>query len=118
MSTHPNAILMGVLVPDDLARKTWRAILEDVGADAIDPSFKIGDSNYSLLLMEEGYDDGWQITAPEGSIVAHEFLTYGYGETIEWPKVEKAKAELEAWLAGIAERHKCSYSIHLTANYW
>ena len=29
MSIHPNAILMAVLIPNDLARKTFRAILKE-----------------------------------------------------------------------------------------
>ena len=118
MSTHPNAMLLGVLTPDDLSRKTYRAILDALGIDHDDPSFKLGARNYSLQVMEESYDDDWQISAPEGSIVAHCFLTYGYGDTLEWSEVEKAKADLEAWLREACEKHKCSHSIHLTANYW
>ena len=118
MSTHPNTILMGVLIPDELARKTYRAIVGSIGADNDDPYFNIGGLGYSLKIMEDSYDDSNQISAPEGSIVAHCLLTYGYGETIAWAEVEKAKAELEAWLANIAAQHKCSHSIHLTASYW
>jgi hypothetical protein len=118
MSTHPNAMLLGVITPDDLTRKTYRAILDETGGTTDDPRIKIGARDYSLTVMEDSYDDGYQITAPEGSIVAHAYLTYGYGEVVTWDEAAKAKEELEEWLRGIAERHKCSYSIQLTANYW
>jgi hypothetical protein len=110
-------MILGVLIPDDLARKTYRAILDEAGITS-DDNLKIGQRNYSLLVMKDSYDDGYQISAPEGSIVAHDYLTYGYGETVTWSEAEQVKNELEEWLRGIAERHKCSYSIHLTANYW
>lgn len=119
MSTRPNAMILGVLVPDELTRKTYRAICQEVGANDDDGyPLKIGERTYSLKVMEESYDEDYQISAPEGSIVAHDYLTYGYGETVSWEKVEQAKTELEAWLRGVAERHKCSFSIHITANYW
>jgi len=41
MSCHPNAMLILALTPDGLARKTYRAILEDAKIDS-DGSFNIG----------------------------------------------------------------------------
>jgi hypothetical protein len=111
-------MILGVLVPDDLTRKTFRAIVDEAGGGEDGYPIKIGERSYGLRVMEDSYDSEYQISAPEGSIVAHGYLTYGYGETLPWEKVEQAKAELEEWLRGIAERHKCSYSIRLTANYW
>ncbi len=117
MSTHPNAMLLGVLVPDELARKTHRAILAEAGIDS-NGQLKIGSRDYSITVMESDFDDHWQITAPEGSVVLHTYLTYGYGETVAWSEVEALKNELEAWLQVACETHKCSQSIHITANYW
>ncbi len=118
MSTHPNAVLLLVLTPDDLARKTHRAIMADAGIEDADDNIKIGEKTYNHQVMEEDYDDGFQISAPEGSIVLLDMVTYGYGETIEWNALEAQKNELEAWAKCTAERHKCSYKIYVTANYW
>ena len=118
MSTHPNAILLGILIPDDLSRKTYRAILDQHGADHEYANVKIGKRDYKVQVMEDSYNDGYQISAPEGSIIVHDYLTYGYGENIPWEDVEFAKDELDTWLRDTAQRNKCSYSIHITANYW
>jgi hypothetical protein len=121
MSTHPNAMLILVLTPDDLARKTYRAILEEAGVGD-DDQLKLGEDHFGMRfhhrVMEDGYDDSHQISAPEGSIVFHTFLTYGYGERCQWPDVEKYKAALDAWANGICERHHCKAEISIGANYW
>lgn len=119
MSTHPNAMIVGVLTPDNLARKTFRAIIDEAGASLEDPQIKINGRDYGIFVMDgESYDEGYQISAPEGSIVLHDYLTYGYGEWIEWEQLALVKYELEFWLSGIAERHQCTYSIRISANYW
>ena len=121
MGTHPNAILLLTLTPDDLARKTYRAILADAGVkdegedtDAI----KINGEDYHHEVMEDDYADGYQISAPEGSIILFGMVTYGYGEKITWDKLEKQKMELEAWAKDICARFHCAYTIEITANYW
>ena len=118
MGTHPNTILMVILTPDDLARKTHRAIMADAGVEDTDREIKIGDRDYNHRVMESDYDEGFQIAAPEGSIVLHDFVTYGYSEKIEWEKLQAQKEELEAWARDVCERHKCSYKIFVSANYW
>lgn len=118
MSTHPNAILLLALTPDDTARKTYRAILDEAGVKDADTDIKIGEEGYHHKVMEETYDDGWQITAKEGDIVIFDLVTYGYGERIAWADIEAQKASLEAWAKGICERHKCTYEFFVTANYW
>lgn len=117
MSTHPNAILMVILTPDDLARKTYRALLQEAGIDE-DRQFKIGGHTYTHLVMEDSYDESWQISAPEGSIVLHGYLTYGYGERLPWSEVESRKVALEEWARAACERHHCAYEICISANYW
>lgn len=132
MGTHPNAILMCVLTPDDLARKTFRAIAAECGAEIDDDSAalkilgrtiegskgSIEQTDFSMMVMESDYDDGYQISAPEGSIIVHDYVTYGYGEVISWADLEAIKNKLEEWAKGICERHKCSYVIQLTQNFW
>ncbi len=120
MSTHPNTILLGIITPDDLARKTYRDICAEVGADPSDAYFTINDSDkrhYSMTVMESHYDDDSQISAPEGSIVIWTFLTYGYGETISWEEADAERVRVADWLTKICAKHKCTYSIQLTANY-
>lgn len=120
MSTHPNAILLLTLKPDDLARKTFRAILVELGIEPNEdsPSIKIEGDSYHAAVMENDYDDGNQIAADKGDIILWDLVTYGYGERIEWEKLEAQKAALAAWAAGICERHKCSAKFYVTANYW
>lgn len=121
MSTHPNVILLCTLTPDDLARKTYRAILAangvaDEGDDTND--INIGTEKYHHRVMETDYEDGYQIRANEGDIIVFDLVTYGYGEQIAWNKLEDQKAELEKWAIDICDRFKCAFKIAITANYW
>jgi hypothetical protein len=112
-------MIIGVLTPDNLARKTFRAIVDESGTLLEDPRIKIYGRDYSIFVMDgNGYDESYQISAPEGSIVVHDYLTYGYGEWIEWDQLALVKHELKLWLSGVAERHQCSYSIRISANYF
>ncbi len=117
MSTHPNAMLLLVLKPDDLARKTMRAIRQEAGVGDED-DIKIGKADYHLDVMEETYDEDKQIAADEGDIVMWDLVTYGYGEKIEWDKLAAQKAALDEWVKGVCERHKCAATIYISANYW
>lgn len=117
MGSHPNAILALALKPDDGTRKTHRAIMAEAGVKE-DDQIKIGAADYHVTVMESDYDDGMQIASDEGDIVLLDMVTYGYGETIEWSKLEQQKAELDEWAKGICERHKCSAKVFVTANYW
>lgn len=119
MSTHPNAMLLLALTPDDLARKTYRAILEEAGVEADGGSFQIGGESYHHHgVMESDYDEGDQISLPEGTIYLMDLVTYGYGEKIAWDKLESQKSALEEWARGICERHHCKAEIFIGANYW
>lgn len=118
MSSHPNVILMVQLVPDDLARKTYRAMLEEFVEDENEDQIKIGNTEYNHEVMEEAYNESWQISAKEGSIVVFDMVTYGYGEKIEWGKLETQKTELENWAKIVCEKYHCSYKIFVGANHW
>lgn len=119
MSIHPNAMLLLALTPDDLARKTYRAILEEFGVDADEGSFVIGGEAYHHHgVMESDYDESEQISLPEGTIYLLDLVTYGYGEKISWDKLSEQKAALEEWARGVCERHRCKYEIFIGANYW
>lgn len=120
MSTHPNAMLLCILTPHDLARKTFREISEHENAEISEGSFsfKIGGQHYSAHVMESDYDESMQISAEEGQIVVSNFLTYGYGEKITWQRAAMVAEELEHWAIQAGKRHACAYEIHLSANYW
>lgn len=118
MSTHPNAILLLTLTPDNLSRKTWRDILEKSNVDKEDGKIKIGDHDYCHRVMESDYYEGMQISAKEGDIVFYNMITYGYGDVMEWSKLEKQKIDLEEWAKIICNKFNCSYKIFITANYW
>ncbi|MGD9157169.1 MAG: hypothetical protein PVG39_02060 [Desulfobacteraceae bacterium] len=117
MSTHPNVILMAVLKPDDLARKTMREILAEFKVEN-DDDIKIGSKDYIWIIMEDDYDEGYQISSDEGDLIFFDLVTYGYGEFINWEKLEKQKQELEIWAKDICEKHNCQYEIRVSANYW
>lgn len=121
MSTHPNTLIVGVITVDGTSRKTLRAMQGDEWLswnEALD-SFKIGKRDFTANVMEEDYDqNGYQISAPEGSIVLHTYLTYGYGETVEWEEVVSVRDTLNQWLTDVCDRHGGSHKIILTANYW
>ncbi len=122
MSTHPNAILLLRLTPDNLARKTYREILEEnkTGTDSLDfdDDVSIEGTDYHHKVMEEDYDNGYQISAKEGDIIFFDMITYGYGETILWDALEKKKKALELWAKNICKQHNCSFEISIGANYW
>lgn len=121
MSTHPNAILLLTLTPDDLPMKTLRAILEDEGIKIADEApVVIGtlDDHYKYLVLESDYDESWQLSGTKGDILFHSFLTYGYGETIPWSAVQRRYDELDQWAQRVCEKHHCNYNISITANYW
>lgn len=117
MSTHPNVILLLVLKPDDLARKTYRGILEDAGIDD-DNQLKIGADEYFIRVMEGGYDEDFQISADEGDIIVFDMITYGYGERKAWSDLIAQKAALDEWAAAVCQKHNCTASVFITANYW
>ena len=85
MSTHPNAILLLTLTPDDLARKTLRNILEEAkvykwneeGVIDFEGEIKLGDNRYHHKVMESDYDEDMQISAKEGDIIIYDMVTYG-----------------------------------------
>jgi hypothetical protein len=117
MSTHPNAMLLLVLTPDELTRKTYRNILTETNTDT-DEEIKIGKIDYNHRVMESDYEEGYQISANEGDIIIFDLVTYGYGDNIEWSKLETQKNELEEWAKTICNKFNCSYKIFITANYW
>ena len=119
MSTHPNVILMAVLKPDGLSRKTMRDILaESEKKYKSRDEVKIGDSAYNPIVMESDYDEDYQISADVGDLVFFDMVTYGYGETVKWDDLEKRKSELELWAKKASKQHHCGYNIFVTANYW
>ena len=117
---HPNALLILVLTPDDLARKTYRAILEDAGQkDDEGAQIPIGKDQYWPKVMESDYDErGLQVSAKEGDILLVDMVTYGYGEYVTWAELEAQKQALETWAIETCAKHKCSYEIRVGANYW
>ncbi len=118
MSTHPNTILMVALTPDDLSRKTMKAILAEHDVIDTDDEIKINGMEYNYEIMEQDYLDFWQISSKEGDLIFFDMVTYGYGESIKWSDLEAQKADLEEWAKGICERHNCSYEIRVCSNYW
>jgi len=119
MSSHPNAMLLLALTPDNLARKTYRAILEENNVDADGGSFQIADKRYNIHgVMESDWDDNYQISLPEGTIYIADLVTYGYGDKIICDTLAIQKANLEVWAKGVCERHHCTAEFFFSANYW
>jgi hypothetical protein len=120
MGTHPNVILMAVLTPHGLSRKTMRDIVGDSDTRDSDNSsdVKIGGEWYHSIVMEGDYYEPTQIAAKEGDLVFYELVTYGYGEVITWAALEHRKLILEEWAKSMSEKHHCDYRIDVSANYW
>lgn len=118
MGSHPNTVLMAVLTPDELSRKTMRTILAENGmTDELD-DLVIDGRDYNSIIMEEDYARDYQISASEGDLVFFTHVTYGYGDTVTWDEIKKAKKSLETWAEKMAAKHNCSCKIYVTANYW
>jgi len=119
VSSHPNVILMAVLTPDGLARKTMREILaEQERKYTTSDDVLIGEIEYHSLVMEDCYNEGFQIAAPEGSLVFFDMVTYGCGEVIAWSGLKIRHDQLERWCQETCMKHNCSYVIQVTANHW
>ena len=139
MSTHPNAMLILRLEPDDVPRKTLREMLDehrkgfDRDSDGLirvnehgsnyprlldDNVFCIGNIVYRSKLMD-GYDESDQIDGEEGQIVLFDLMTYGYGESIAFDEVKRRAEALNAWAVENCPKHKISkWSVEVSANFW
>jgi len=118
MSTHPNVILMVVITPEGLSRKTMKKILADNGIDDPEGEITIGTEQYRFIVMEETYDKSNQIEAKEGDLIFFDLVTYGYGESITWSNLQERKEALERWAFETSGKHHCSFEIRVSANYW
>lgn len=116
MSDQPNVMLMAVLTPDDLARRTARAICEELHTTGAG-DFQLGGKWFTVTIMEDNYDDTYQIKAMEGQIVVHCYLTYGYGLYMAWAEVVMLVNELERVIVDLCEKFHCTHEIVIGANY-
>lgn len=131
MSTHPNALLIAELSPDELPRKAYKALKVECGEDAEGDDLEVKISTgvespnrwetydgYHTFLADSSYNEDSQISAAEGSIVLWDPVTYGYGERVEWAKLAAQAQRLEEWCKRIGEKLRCTYKIYVSANYW
>lgn len=118
MSTHPNVLLIAVMTPDDLSRKTYRNILRDNGLEDEDGVLRLGNELVLSAVMETEYHDDYQVMAKEGDLIFFTIPTYGYGDSISWPDLVNQQKQLDEWAKTMSERHHCSYEIRVSANYW
>lgn len=120
MSSHPNAMLLVTITPDDSSRKTFRDMAAHEGSEISEGSadIRIGGRRFSASVMENDYDEGKQISAEEGQIVMYGFLTYGYGEQAPWHEVAALVDAVETWAEEACARFKFTYKISISANYW
>ena len=118
MSAHPNVLLVLELTPDDLPMKTYRNILSFCGVNEDDDVDIEGEKYHHIVMQEEGYDEDWQIQSSPGRIIFFDFVTYGYGESVDWAVLESQKDELSFWAVTICHKFNCTSRIFVTANYW
>lgn len=117
MSTHPNVMLQCVLTVNGGTRKTQRELLRAYGEPDGD-DIKIDGTSCNVTVMESDYDEGWQISADEGQIVLHEYLTYGYGEIVTIDDMMARVLAIKAWAEEAKETHGFTYEIRIGANFW
>jgi hypothetical protein len=128
MSQHPNVILAVALTPDDLSRRTMRAILDEyaVPSSVNGGSSQIivqniilpGFAEYHALVMEESYNEDYQLESKVGDLLFFTFITYGYGDIMLCPELIQRAEALSAWTEGVCEKYHCKARIFVTANYW
>ena len=118
MSIHPNVILMVVLKPDGLSRKTMRLILAEYSIDPNNDDVFIDGKRHNIIVMEEEYHEDYQIVADEGDLIVFDLVTYGYGEWLSWSELERKKILLEQWAEKVSKKYSCTYEIRVSANYW
>jgi hypothetical protein len=110
---------MARLTPDGLSRKTMRNILaESMHKFPDEDPVLIDNIEYDSIILESEYNEEWQIAGKEGDLIFFDMVTYGYGESISWGKLQAQKESLEAWAKDICEKHHCAYEIAVSANYW
>ncbi len=125
MSQHPNVILLAVLKPDGLSRKTMRDIIDNNelayrGSDWSKgpPDIKVAGHIYHAEIMESNFDNNWQISGDSGDLMFFDLVTYGYGEAITWTELSQRQMELEKWAQETCNKHQCTHEIRVSANYW
>lgn len=118
MGQHPNVILVLALKPNDLSSlsKILDVVIEH--KDDEENEMIIGDSHYNYDIMKDDYLEGYQISGSEGDLILHQHVTYGYGDIIEWDRLETIKKELQEWATGMCKEFNCSHRIYITANFW
>lgn len=118
MSSHPNVILKCTFKPKNLPKSTFDAICAEWRKDD-DHRTKIGGDDYHIIfMMDEEYNESWQLSGKEGDIFVFDMVTYGYGEEIAWAELQRRKTAVEEWANAVCDKHACEYSISVTANYW
>lgn len=115
MNTNSNVVLLLALTPDDLVRKTYRKILEQMN-DGHEDFITISGNDYYHIVMETEYEPTFRVAANVGDIVLFDMVTTGSGDLIAWEQLEKQKNSLEEWAKVVCERFSCSYKIFITAN--
>lgn len=143
MSAHPNVILKCTIKADGTTRKLLRDLLaqnreeipdsnlplffnnagdvvknsitgEDLHISRNDDQLSIGNYCYDTIVMEEEYNESWQISGKKGDLIIFDLVTYGYGEEITLKNLYSRINDLETW----ALQHSLTYKISISANYW
>lgn len=142
MSQHPNVIVKCTVKPDGATRKLLRDLLArnreeipddnlpfmfDIHGEVIinrrkekirqirdEDQLAIGSLIYHTLVMEDDYNESWQISGQEGDLIIFNLVTYGYGEEIDWDKLQIIVSEIDQW----AGKNSLVYRLSVTANYW
>ena len=109
--------MIAVLTPDDLTRRTLRAIIAgNLSTD--DDYIKIAGEDWHIKPMEGDYDENFQIKAKEGDIIVFNMFTYGYGDFATWKSVSAMHDSLVDWCEECKGTYNFSYEIRMSANYW
>lgn len=114
MSSHPNVCLVAIIksnIPDD-GNFPSRILEEDLGVD-----IQIGDTSHDLYAPFYGCDDSG-LGAPSGTIGIHEYLTYGWGDSISLTDMNIKIVDFGAKVANFCREHNCSYTINIQANWF
>lgn len=134
MGRHPNVMLQLVLTPlqpnfDVFAHFGWPKPPEgeSFGEEEAQYDFDIRVSlnpaapEYTASVFTDDtdeYNEDWQFNGESGQVILHRYLTYDYGDTINFERLVEEVNVLASWIARENIGAYFSFETRIGANYW
>lgn len=134
MGNHPNSILMAIIKGPDETSVNWDEKDDNYDVEYhnfnnfcstfnINPEegeILIDGNIYYVMPSSEGDSSGYHIYGDnDGDILIWDYISYGYGDYIDWDRLHLQKVALQNWCDEIKFKLPgFEYKIVVTANYW